>query len=53
MKKLREEYEQDKDSFSRNHPLVASLFSNAELDSKDILLLLVEILQGGIDAVRK
>ncbi|KAG7162765.1 putative Cytochrome P450-containing protein [Homarus americanus] len=45
-----EERAQDPEAFSFHHPFLDSLFSNSQLPTMDVFLLLVEIFQGGIDA---
>ena len=47
----RTEYNKDSEAFREKHPFLFSLLSNENLSEKDVLLLLVEIFQGGIDAV--
>ncbi|XP_045112915.1 probable cytochrome P450 49a1 [Portunus trituberculatus] len=46
----REELALDPEGFTQRQPFLASLMSNPDLSSQDVFLLLVEVLQGGIDA---
>ncbi|KAK8376041.1 hypothetical protein O3P69_008629 [Scylla paramamosain] len=46
----REELALDPEGFTQRHPFLASLMNNPDLSSQDVFLLLIETLQGGIDA---
>ena len=50
--RLRHSFERDPALFEAENPLATRLLRNKDLSSRDLNTLFVEILQGGIDAVR-